>query len=631
MKSNSFYGAMATFAASTALSTPQAEAQDAFDLGTVVLTATGQEQSIADVQASVQVISQDTIQTSKASNASELLKDAVGLGVRSSGPNQVVTMRGQNSTGTLLLVDGQSRTGAYGSFNLNNISTQEIERIEIVRGPMSALYGADALGGVINVITKRPGDNPGKTVSVLLGTRPDDGDKTTLRFGTTIETGDETLGQRFALELEKADGYALPDTLTGEDFSALERASLAWSGSWVPSDGQELRWRIEAYRQNDEREATTSWTNIDYTALEKEDRISADVSWSQDLGQGRLTLSGLLSYSDGLANRAYPIEEGTIHTQAEFRARYDILLGDHNLSFAAGVEHEKISIGSYQDDVNEVQTFALIQDEWFINENIAMVAGLRVDHYEAFGTTVNPKISFGSRGDGFTWRASAGTAFRAPGISERYANITRGTSLIIGNTDLDAETSTSYELAGGWRDDTRNIELVYHNSKVEDLITTYSTGRVQNGFSVIEYMNVDEARIEGLELTANWQPSDQWNISGSVEYLDARDGVTNDRLTDRYRTAYSLAATYAVNDWQFTGRLRGLQGFLAADTNVSFVPYTSGFNVVDVNVVYSFDEVSKVSFGIDNVFDQEFDPNYSTAQYREDDGRFAYISYSRSF
>lgn len=609
----------------------QAQAEEVQDLGTIVLTATGQEQSLADVQASVQVVERETIETSSARNVSELLRNAVGIDARSSGSNEAISIRGQGSTRTLLLVDGQERTGAYGSFNLNNIPTQEVERIEIVRGPMSALYGADALGGVVNVITKRPGSDPGKTVSILVGTRPDDGDRTTVRLGASVETGNDVLGQRFALQLDRSDGYALPTTATGEDFSAMNRVALSWSGSWLPNPGQELRWRLEAYKQDDERDAIVTRTGVPYTAVEREDRVSADLSWTQELGPGQLTVSGLLSYSEGLANRAFPVEEGSENTKARLQARYDVTAGDHNLSFAAGAEHEEISIDTYTRDVGETHVFALLQDEWFISDRVVMTMGVRVDDYESFGTTTNPRVSIGSLGDGFTWRVSAGTAFRAPNISERYANITRGRSLITGNPNLDPETAFSYEVAAGWRDATRSVELVYHDSRVDDLISTVNTGRVVNGFSVVEYLNMDEARIKGLELTGSWQPTDQWDFSGSLEYLDARDSGTGNRLTGRYRTAYSLASTYSVQDWKFTGRLRGLQGYLDSNSTNPTALYTSGFTTVDLNAVYAINDSTEVSFGVDNVFDEQLDPNYSTARYREDVGRFAYVSFTRSF
>lgn len=596
-------------------------------LGTIVLTATGREQSLADVPASVQVIDSTDLQNSSGLSMGQALGQATGLLVRNTGAGASTSIRGQKTSGTLVLIDGQSRTGKYGGFNLNNFAVGEVERIEIVRGPMSALYGADALGGVINVITKRPGTAPGAAVSLMTGARTKDGERLTFGLGASVETGDERFGQRFAIDLQSTDGYALAGTVRGQDFSDLQRVALSWSGAWVPNEGQELRWRLEAYRQKDKRDSVTSGPiPAPYGSREEEDRISLDASWTQDLGAGQLILSGLLSYSDGETNRAYPgPDETTEYVKARVQARYDLSLADHDLSFAAGVQHDDIKISSYTKNVGEYQYFALIQDDWRISDRVALTIGARVDHFENFDTTFNPRIVLGSRGDGVTWRIGAGRAFRAPGLGERYTNIRRGSSWIIGNPDLDPETAISYEAAIGWRDDRRAIELVWHDSQIEDLITT-----VRNGAGDYNYTNVNKARIKGVELTGSWQATDSLHLSGGLEYLDARDDTTDLRLTSRYRTAWHLASTWDVTDaWRLSGRLRGMDGFL--DSNSARRTYTSGFTIVDISAAYAITPESEISFGIDNVFERSLPDNYSTARFREDGSRFAWIKLNRRF
>lgn len=609
-----------------------AHAQEEVLLDTVIVTAAGRPQSLADVQASVQVIDGTALRSGGAANVTEVLRQAVGLDARSSGSNESITIRGQKDSGTLILIDGQPRTGKYGGFGLNNFPVSDIERVEIVRGPMSALYGADALGGVVNIITRRPGDAPGKSVSVLLGVRPDDGERQTLNLATSAEFGDSTLGHRLSLDLRRSGGYALPTSLRGQDFSAMNRLALAWSGSWVPAEGQELRWRLEAYRQRDSRDAFVARTGLPYDALEQEDRISLDTSWTQDLGAGTLTVSGLLSYSDGMANRAFPTEEVTRAAKARVQARYDLTVGDHLLSFAAGAQQDRITVTGYTARVRETQLFALAQDEWLISDAVSMTFGARYDHFEAFGGTFNPRVVIGSRGDGLTWRVGGGAAFRAPGLSERFSRIQRGVGLIVGNPNLKPETAVSAEAAIGWRGAAGTVELVYHDSRVKDLITTVATGRVENGLSVTDYINVNRARIRGLELTGSWQATAALQLNGSLEYLDARDGQTGARLTGRYRTAWRLGATYATGPWEVAGHLRGMAGYWAANSDVNPLrPYGSGFTTVDVNVGYALSDMATVNLGIENLFDRTFDPNYSTSRYREDAGRFVYVRFDRRF
>jgi outer membrane cobalamin receptor len=603
----------------------------------IVVTAAGRAQALADVQASVEVVDRKAIERYSGASVTEILRSAAGIDARTSGPNESVSIRGQKSNGTLILFDGMPRTGTYGSTNLNNFPLEEVERIEIIRGPMSALYGADALGGVVNIITKRPGLTPGKRFTTTLGIRPDDGQRPAANLSASAEAGDEFAGQRFSLDARFADGYALPGTTIGEDFSAISHLAVTYSGAYSPTDETDLRWRLEAFRQDDRRDAYSPpappQPGLEYTALEQEDRFAGEVSLRQRMGDGELTVQGLTSYSEGMSNRSFPSpDEETRHFKGHTQARYDLQLGDHMLSTAVGARYDHIDVDINSQVGRQTQLFALAQDEWLINDWLSVTAGVRLDHFDSFGSTVNPRVVVGSRGDGFTWRAGFGTAFRAPTVLEQYSTFNRGRFLIVGNPDLQPETSRSYEVAVGWRDASWSAELVYHNSRVEDLITTHQTSRVVNGLVVTEYTNVDSAKIQGVELTGSWQALDNLELSGSLEYLDAHDGVTGERLTERYRTAYRLSATYTKGPWDFTGRVRGMQGYFAPDPNVrGATPFNSGFTVVDLNVGYEINENLKLNFGVDNVFNEDFPINYSTSRYREDAGRFAYVSLRGSF
>jgi outer membrane cobalamin receptor len=605
---------------SSLLGFPIARAEEAIVLQELVVTAAGREQALADVQASIEIIDRKVIERYGGASITEMLRFAAGIDARTSGPNESVSIRGQKANGTLILFDGMPRTGTYGSTNLNNFPIEEVERIEIIRGPMSALYGADALGMT-----------PGTHFSTTFGARPDDGQRPTANLSATVETGDDVAGQRFSLDARFADGYALPGTAIGDDFSAISHLAATYSGAYSPTDETDLRWRLEAFRQDDRRDAYSP--PLEYSALEQEDRFAGEMSLRQRMGDGELTLQGLASYSQGMSNRSFPSpDEETRHFKGHTQARYDLRIGDHMLSTAVGARYDHIDVDINSQVGRQTQLFALAQDEWLINDWLSVTAGVRLDHFDSFGSTVNPRVVVGSRGDGFTWRAGFGTAFRAPTVLEQYSTFNRGRFLIVGNPDLQPETSRSYELAVGWRDASWAAELVYHNSRVEDLITTHQTSRIVNGLVVTEYTNVDSAKIQGVELTGSWQALDNLELSGSLEYLDARDGVTGERLTERYRTAYRLSATYTKGPWDFTGRVRGMQGYYAPDPNVrGATPFNSGFTVVDLNVGYEINEKLKLNFGIDNVFSEDFPINYSTSRYREDAGRFAYVSLRGSF
>lgn len=150
-----------SFYLSTFLISTQFYANDMVNLETIKVTTTslGEEKNIEDVQASIEVIDKSFIENSNARSVPQLLNNALGVDVNDTGSTSSISIRGFSGAHTLILVDGLRRTGKYGNSDLTSVQLEDIERIEIVRGPMSALYGADGMAGVINVITNK---NPKK-------------------------------------------------------------------------------------------------------------------------------------------------------------------------------------------------------------------------------------------------------------------------------------------------------------------------------------------------------------------------------------------------------------------------------------------------------------------------------------
>lgn len=144
---------------------------DENELDEVMVSASpGKVQQIQDVDASVEIITQERIQSLSLRSLPEIIQFAAGTGfVKDSGVTSSVNLRGSSNNQTLILVDGLRRTGKYGTTDLTGITMENIQKIEIIRGPMSALYGAEAIGGIINVITKKPGDKFAATGSMTYG------------------------------------------------------------------------------------------------------------------------------------------------------------------------------------------------------------------------------------------------------------------------------------------------------------------------------------------------------------------------------------------------------------------------------------------------------------------------------
>lgn len=615
---------------------------DPLTLGEIVVTATRREQPISDVQASVEVITRDELDRTSGSTVIEALRYATGLDARSSGANSTVTIRGQipnAGTSVLILVDGLPRPAKFGIDNLNLIGIDSVERIEIIRGPMSALYGADAAGGVVNIITKAPDGIGGSLRSTLGMAASADGDgRQTLNLGGTAFYNTETTAHRISADARFAKPFAF-DGETVDDLPGISHLGLAYSGRLSFGADHEMSLTLEAFRQRDHSTQSTR-SGATFTQVEKETRLFGALGYVGQIGPGELTLEASHGYTDGSANRS-AVVESTEFSQTVLQGRYflpieDTAIGDHALLFGTGFRRDDIEVDIFPSSDARNNWHLLVQNEWVPTDWLSVVAGVRVDHFSDFGTHVVPRVTAGSRGDGFTWRLGFGEAFRAPSLIEQNSRFVRGRFLILGDPDIEAEETLSYEAAIGWRGERGRIEAIYHRSDITNLIDTVTRPGADpdTGLIVVQYDNVDEALIQGVELVGEIEPLDGLTFGGSYEYLDAKDGLTDQRLQDRARHTVKLSATYQDGPFAATVRGRGFFDYFAIDAGAprGTAPESSNFGTMDVNLRYDINDVVSLSLGVDNIFDRQVPDNYNSNGAIEDPaGRFVYLTTEVSF
>ena len=644
---NSLWGGAGIALAATSLFAPalaetRSDSDTVHRLDAVVVTAGRREQPIADVQASVEVIDQAEIESYSGASVTEVLRQSVGVDARTSGANSTVAIRGQvpnAGTSVLILFDGLPRTGKFGIANLNNFPIEDVERIEIIRGPMSALYGANASGGVINVITKAAGEGSPFSTRATLGTvASDDGEgRETANLGATANLMTGQVGHRFSIDYRRSGSFRFDETTGSDDLSGIEHLSLTYKGVADLEDQGELRWTVEGFIQDDRSDGVTvsrvpGVPGTAFERFEKEDRIYGSLGYDRDLGPGVLTLEGSYGFSDGSANRSFPApEEETEFTQYTAQGRYFVTNGPHHLLLGAGVQRDEIEVSILSKTGEETNIFGFVQDDWNLTDDIKLVLGARLDHFDSFGIQPSPRITLGSRGDGFTWRLGYGQAFRAPTVVERFSSFARGRFLITGAEDLQPEEAETYEAAIGWRGPRGGVELVYHWTDVTNLIQAAPNGQVSGGLTVFEYQNIANAEISGVELSGVYDLGAGFTFDASYEYLDAIDAIdakTDDRLTGRARHTVKAALIYSAKRWRATVRGRYIGDFFGIDPDDRARPaFDTNYGVADVNVRYDLTEQAALSFGIDNLFDEQVPDNWSSNGTIEDPpGRFVYLS-----
>ncbi|HYA86386.1 MAG TPA: TonB-dependent receptor [Nitrospirota bacterium] len=487
----------------------------------VVVTATKTEQKPEDVTQSVTVVTADEIAKSGATNVGDVLSTTVGATVTGYGPLgalQSLELRGSTYQQVLVLLDGMRlNSGSAGGYDLSElpVSLDAIERIEIVRGPASALYGSDAMGGVVNIITKKPT----KQATTLSGALGADG-----YSSVSLSHSGKDGSMYYSLSYGKAhssgfhhlnnndDQYNAGIKL-GYDFSAA--SSIEASADYLTKDigvpgSTEL---LSPLARQVNRELVTG--------IQFKDRLSKAVDFNVRVYQ----TGEHLGYADPDPETYEFSTTRSMTTGAE--AQVNWLMGtfsvltlgvdgrdDNLVDSSAGTHTASLSAGYLQEELN-------------LGDSFILILGDRYDKNSAYGSKWSPKASarYLIAGLGTILRASIGNSFRAPTLNDLYFIDEYGDH---GNPNLRPETAVEYEggieqpLGAG-----NSIKFTAFNRRVEDLIVWEPTS--PGAFTYIP-MNIGRARISGTETELHFVVSQI--VSGTINYALTFpvDETTGDRI-----------------------------------------------------------------------------------------------------
>ncbi len=443
----------------------------------IVVTATRSETAIRDVIVPVTVINRQQIEQSAASDLSELLRFEAGLDIgRNGGPGQAtsVFLRGTESNHTLVLVDGvRVNPGTIGGAALQNIAPEVIERIEIVKGARSSLYGTDAIGGVINIITRRAGDG---YAEAGVG-----GGSFATRSGYTSFGASSDIGEfGVTLNWQDTDGYAIrTDSQIERGYDNLS-INLYGDRQVGPATVGLRHWQASG---------TNEYMDFFLTPVDQEFRNQTSALSIENPFGDRAQSKLLLSYTvdDIDQNQA---EDFVTSKRLALDWQYSLQLENHALAagvFAANEDAEALSFGSGFDEGTRTRAL-FVQDSYTNGRHRWFAAGRYTDH-ETFGNelTWNAEYAFDLNEQ---WSLSAGLAhaFRAPDATDRYG--------FGGNTDLNPEVSDEIQVAARFSPTARQtLRLELYRNDIDDLIEFDN--------STFMLRNISKAEIRGVQL--GWQ------------------------------------------------------------------------------------------------------------------------------
>ena len=531
----------------------------------IVVTATRRPVLEADAPAAISVITRADIERRSADNVLDAVRGETGVSLqgRAVGGRKVFGVRGLDSRHALFLVDGRrigASDGVVGAsdFQYDWIAVEDIERIEIVRGPMSVLYGSEALGGVVNIVTRKPGaqwhGSASAQVSHAEGDRGGSGWRA--MFGADGPLGERT-SLRAGLARSDADAVASPlDARISELEGRAKRDAWASLG-WQLLDGQ----RVEAeLRHGDERREADARErggkrryHVTVNEIERElASLAWDARWTARLDT---QLRGYASTIDVVNTRTAGVTPNPSQ-----RIEERVLEGQANASWTghdavAGFEarNEALHDPGLPDGRALLRHRSLFaQDTWRIAPPLTLTAGLRHDDHDRYGDEWSPRAYAVWRlDDGLVIKGGASHGFKVPNLKQVVPGSRQeGPNVFVGNPDLVPESSDAVELGLGVQAAMWQAQVMVFDQRVHDLIEVRLVAPgTTPGTGLYTYENLAQARLRGLEASGASTLPAGFSLGLNYSYLDAKDG-DGQRLERRPRHSATLRLEWTGGPWR---------------------------------------------------------------------------------
>ena len=625
------------------------------DLQEVVVTGTGTQHLLKDAPVQTEVISHRQLQQYAGRSIEDILSGlTASFDFNENDMGSHLQMNGLGNSYVLILIDGRRLHGDNGGENdLSLIDPHNIERIEIVKGASSALYGSDAIAGVINIITKKHREQ-----GIMVENTSRFGSYGDIRQHNGIALNIGKLSSYTNFQLQHSDGWqnTSEEALSQTEYHITDSRNKTVNRhtNWQLAEhlSYQLTPKIELYADGsvywkriyrpcgthpgvDVKTYDMQYNNASVSVggkwkLNATDVITLDADWKRHAYKYAYTDTTLTDgYVNGRFTNYYPWFPGDKELQSDQQLTHITLKGVFALPYeqqlSAGLDYRydwleapmRVKGGKATDNTQAVY----VQDEWALLHPLYLTAGLRLTRNEGFGTRLTPKISAMLKVSDLRLRATWSQGYKTPTPKElhyQYVRNMNGVLLYLGNTDLKAQTSNYFGVSAEYSIGNLTLTLSGYYNKVDnmialvtipmseapgDLIVQYDPRKVR------QYQNMEDAKTYGVDFTARYQAK-HFTFGGSYSYLDtqAHQYDTEDDMMKEVTIdgmAHHKASWYATWNHDFANYYHlgiGIYGRMSSKRYYQEDGDGKGYQIWRLATTHQFGKNYRLEAGIDNIF-----------------------------
>ncbi len=588
------------------------------DADQIIVTASRLETTQADVGSSVSVVTQEELQEGKYPTVVEALRKVPGLDiVRSGGPggNAAAFIRGADSSQTQVLLDGielNNPASPNRGFNLTTLTLENVDRIEIIRGPQSMIYGSDAIGGVINIISKQA------KKGVHMSAMTEAGSYSSFNNVGTLSYGSDAIDFTGGVTQQDVGNISSAGANYGNfEHDAFHNTSLSGRLALRPSDSVDSTFITRYGRSNAGLDNFGGFGGDDPNRHYNNEEFFNRGQIEARFLDNTLRTKAWTDYTDhGLYDNNDPdqmsaeylrsnyignmLDAGTSVTWAPKKYFSSVLGYEYEKERASSYYYSDGSYGPYENvfDWQSANTNSVFfETKTSYEEKVFLDAGVRYDRQSIFGDRMTFRVAPAWYVTESTkLRGSVGTGFKAPSLVQLYSPY--------GSPDLQAETSTGWDIGVDQQivRDRLAAEVTFFDNDYDDLITFNP--------STFVLENINSAYTQGVEVALTTTLSETVSLRSAYTYTESEDRDTDESLLRRPRNKGSITTTYQPTD-RVTSQLEWRVYGKRFDNDFSAYPPVrttlAGYGLVNLAISYKANETFEIFTRVDNIFDQEYE------------------------